>query len=245
MDLKGDEFESGIIMDDVAFGGVKTSRVWFVVAPNLGFDGILSAGTLGRDDLDMDFGAMKLSFFSPDHCQGGVVTWPHQALAIVPVTPAQGHIELPVTLDGHKLTAAIDTGAAWTVLNIARAEEKMGFSPETSSPQSASIPKDDPDNQIFFRKYSSLSFEGIAVTNPLVVVRPLQFGGPNDPLILGSRAQHVADTANLRAPDIMIGMEVLRHLHIYHAAAEQKLYITPAASGTSSLAQDGASSSTR
>lgn len=243
MDLKGNEFENGVIVDDVAFGGIKTSRVWFAVAPNLGFDGILSAGTLGRDDLDMDFGAMKLSFFSPDHCPGGVVTWPHQALAIVPVALVAGHIELPVTLDGHKLTAAIDTGAAWTVLNIARAEEKLGFSAEAAVAKSSDVPKDDPDNQIFFRKYSTLSFDGVTITNPLMMVRPLQFGSPlNDPAILGSRAQHAADAANMHAPDIMIGMEVLRHLHIYYAAAERMLYITPAASGGTALSEDATAS---
>ena len=144
---------------------------------------------------------------------------------MVPVTLAQGHFELAVTLDGHPLTAVIDTGSPWTILDLAWAKKNLGFSPET--PPSSDIPKDDPDKQIYFRKYSELSFPGIAITKPLVIVRPVQFGDENDNA-----------TTSRRAPDLIIGMEVLRHLHLYYASNEKQLYITPAASGTSPLPQD-------
>jgi hypothetical protein len=117
----------------------------------------------------------------------------------------------------------IDTGSPWTILDIAWAKKNLGFSQETSS----DIPKDDPDKQIYFRKYSALSFPGIAINNPLVIIRPVQFGDGDDSI-----------TNTRRAPDLIIGMEVLRHLHLYYAASEQKFYITPAASGPSSLPQD-------
>jgi hypothetical protein len=245
MDLRGNEFDSAVLVKDVIFGAIKGSYIPFQVVPNLPFDGILSAGTMAMHylkmadvDLDIDFGAMRLNFFSSDHCEGGVVYWPHKILAVVPVTSVQGHIELPVTLDGHTLTAAIDTGAPWTIFNIARAKEKLGFSSGVSAPQSPGIPKDDPGEQIYYRKYSVLSFEGVTITNPRVIVRPFQFGGKNDPVLVGSRAQHASDNMNRLAPDIIIGMEVLRHLHIYYATNEQKLYITAAGSGSSLLPED-------
>ena len=206
-----------------AISAARTSAV-FQEVPNLAFDGILSAGTMTGDDLDIDFGAMRLNFFSADHCPGGVVYWPHQALAVVPVTPAQGHFELAVTLDGHPLTAVIDTGSPWTILDLAWARKNLNFSSEAAASPSSGIPKDDPDKQIYFRKYSALSFPGIAITKPLVIIRPVQFGDEND-----------TDTTSRRAPDLIIGMEVLRHLHLYYAASEQKLYITPAAPGPSPL----------
>jgi hypothetical protein len=214
------------------FGAISIQDVTvFQEVPDLAFDGILSAGTMISDDLDMDFGAMRLNFFSADHCPGGVVYWPHQALAMVPVAMAQGHFELAVTLDGHPLTAVIDTGSPWTILDLTWAKKNLGFSPEAAAPPSSDIPKDDPDRQIYFRKYSELSFPGIAITKPLVIIRPIQFGDGND-----------ADATNRRAPDLIIGMEVLRHLHLYYAASEQKFYITPAASGPSLLPQDVAPS---
>ena len=195
----------------VTFGAVTARNVTiFQMVPDLAFDGILSAGTMTGDDLDIDFGAMRLNFFSADHCPGAVVYWPHQTLAVVPVTLAEGHFGLATTLDGHALTAVIDTGSPWTILNLAWAKENLGFSPGTTTPSSG-IPKDEPDQQIYFRRYSKLSFPGITVANPLVVVRPVQFGDDH------------------AAPDMIIGMEVLRHLHLYYATKEKKIYITPAA----------------
>jgi hypothetical protein len=239
MDLGGNEFDRAVIVKDVAFGRVQAGYIRFQVRPNLAFDGILSAGyfalfnlKMADDDFDVDFGAMRLNFFSADHCEGDVVHWPHHALAVVPVTPVEGHIEFPITLDGHPLTAAIDTGAPWTIFNIARAKEKLGFS-GVPAPQTPGMPRDEPGQQIYYRQYSALSFEGVTVKNPLVVVRPIQFGGKDDPFVIGSRAVHVSDHMNLLAPDIIIGMEVLRHLHIYYAAKEHKLYITSAISDPS------------
>jgi predicted aspartyl protease len=233
-DMRGNVSDSAVRVRKVAFGGIEARYVRFQVAPNLPYDGILAAKTmaqdslrLANDDLDMDFGAGTLGIYSTDHCDGaGVAGWPRQAIAAVPVTEMRGHIELPVTLDGHPLTAAIDTGAPWTIVNIARAAEKLGFSPNAPEPPGA--PRGDPGQQIYFRRYSALSFEGITITNPLVIVRPVHFGGKDDPTVLASRAQHLFDTADRFAPDIIIGMEVLRHLHLYYAIKEHKLYVTPA-----------------
>lgn len=228
LDLAGNKSYSVAGAREVKFGAVDGRDVAiFQVVPNLDFDGILSAGTMTGDDLDMDFGAMRLNFFSAAHCPGDVVYWPHQALAVVPVTLAGGHFEIAVTLNGHPLTAVIDTGSPWTILSLAWAKENLGFSPDApprSADGSSGIPKDDPDRQVYFRKYSALSFPGIAIANPVVIIRPVQFGDGGD-----------ADTTERHAPDLIIGMEVLRHLHLYYAAGEQRFYITPAAPGPSPL----------
>lgn len=243
MDLHGNASRSAVVVDHVRFGTVEASHVYFQVSPNLSYDGLLSVGALtiqdprarrwalmDHVDVDMDFGAMRLNLFSVDHCGGGVVYWPHQSLAIVPVRMVEGHIEFPAALDGHEIQAAIDTGASWTNLDKDWAQDHVGFSPD--GPQSAvakdaGLPKDDPGHQVYFRSYSTLSFEGIAIENPLVVVRSLKFSGWNDPVSLASRARHLFDDINRHDPDIIIGMEVLRHLHLYYAAGEHKLYITP------------------
>jgi len=224
VDVAGNKSYGVALTRNLRFGAVSGQDIMFQVVPNLGFDGILSAGTMANDDIDIDFGAMRLNFFSADHCPGGVVYWPHQALAVVPVTLASGHFELAVTLDGHPLTAVIDTGSPWTILTTRWAEENLGFSAQAPAPQSSNIPKDDPDKHIYFRKYAALSFPGITITKPLLIVRPIQFGDGND-----------AGTGNRRAPDLIIGMEVLRHLHLYYAAKERKIYITAAAPGASPL----------
>ena len=87
MDLAGNKSYSVAGARSVKFGAVAAREaILFQVVPDLAFDGILSAGTMTGDDLDIDFGAMRLNFFSADHCPGDVVYWPHQALAVVPVS---------------------------------------------------------------------------------------------------------------------------------------------------------------
>ena len=239
-DLYGGDSESFIQVREVEFGAAKTDTVQFQVMADQGFakggapfDGILKTGFFQRDDIDLDFGAGRVNFFSTDHCDGRVVYWPHQVLSVIPVKMEKGHIDIPVTLDGHPLTAMIDTGATRTTLNLDRAVRKIGFSPDSPAPDNA--PKDDPEHQSYFRRFSTLSLDGLIVQNPLVHIRPLTFGGNDNSAVLGSRAEHQDDEANRLATDMIVGMDVLRHLHIYIAVKEEKLYVTESTPGESVL----------
>ena len=60
--------------------------------------------------------------------------------------------------------------------------------------------------------------------------------------VIGSRAEHKDDQVNRLSPDMIIGMDILRHLHIYIATDEQKLYITEAGTGESPLFKPAAAS---
>ncbi|HEX4370130.1 MAG TPA: retropepsin-like aspartic protease [Rhizomicrobium sp.] len=239
-DLYGEDSDTFVQVHEVAFGAAKTSGVQLQVMGNFGFkdgnapfDGILATGYFNHDDVDLDFGAERVNFFSTDHCEGKVVYWPHQVLSVVSVKLEQGHIDLPVTLDGHPLHALIDTGATRTTLNLTRAVEKLDFSPNSSSPPGAF--KDAPNAQIYPRRFGALSFEGVTVANPVIIVQPLQSGGSDNRAALGSRAEHMDDETNRLSPDMIVGMDVLRRLHLYLATDEEKLYITEAGTGESVL----------
>ena len=220
---------------DLMFGAQKGSSQFMVRDnPGLPFDGVISTGRFNHQDVDLDFGAQRVNFFSPDHCEGKVVYWPHQVLAVIPVTLEQGHIDVQVELDGHPLRAMIDTGSSLTNLRLVRAQEKLGFSPD--APPAPGTPKGNPEKQIYPRRFSTLSFDGVTVNNPLIVIQPLDFGGgKGDTMTLASRAQHKDDILNRLSPDMIIGMDILRHLHVYLAVNEEKLYVTEAGSGESVL----------
>jgi hypothetical protein len=245
--LYGDDSDSFVQVHEVIFGTGKTDGIQFQVMNNPAFDngrapldGVVSTGVFAHDDFDLDFGAGRVNFFSTDHCEGRVVYWPHQVLAVVPMIMEQGHINVQITLDGHPLRAILDTGSTRTNLNIIRAQEKLGFSPATLPPPDT--PKSDPDKNIYPRRFSTLSFDGVTVSNPLVVIRPLEFGGSKNDTVIGSRAEHKDDQLNRLSPDMIIGMDILRHLHIYIATNEQKLYITEAGTGESVLFKPAAAS---
>jgi hypothetical protein len=233
-DARGIAFDRVTTVRSVVLGAVNAGYVRFGVSPGLPFDGTLSAGHFARRllgesgaDLDIDFAAMRLNVFSPDHCAGAGITWPHRTLAAVPVTLDDGHILFPVTLNGQRLMATIDTGAPWSVFNLARAERIPDFSPDaTAAPPGT--PPDDAARQVYFRRYAALAFEGVVIEHPLIVIRPLQFQFSRWNPTGGLRTGYPSNRINQHMPDIIIGMEVLRHLHLYYAASEEKLYITPA-----------------
>lgn len=238
-DLYGHVSQSYAEVEDVEFGAAVQKNIQFQVMDNLAgfkgseapFDGLLSTGHFLREDVDLDFGASRLNYFSTDHCDGRVVYWPHQDLAVIPIQLTGGHILVPVTLDGHALTAGLDTGASLTLLDVDRAERKMGFKLDGTM-AATGAPADDPASKIYFRRFSNLSFGGISVQNPVIRVGSMHMGGgPDEPQM----QKRIDDRINASNPDMIIGIEILQHLHMYLALKEQKLYVTEAGQGESVL----------
>src|SRR5215467_1504174 len=99
----------------VRIGDIEIKQARFMIMPDDVIPEVLAthgvAGLLAPTpgvDIDLDFAGNRLSFFSPDHCDGQVVYWPAQTIAAVPMrVSAFEHIVIPVTLDGQKLNALI------------------------------------------------------------------------------------------------------------------------------------------
>jgi predicted aspartyl protease len=238
-DLYGHVSQSYAEVEDVEFGAAVQKKIQFQVMDNLAgfkgseapFDGLLSTGHFLREDVDLDFGAFRLNYFSTAHCEGRVVYWPHQGLEVIPIQLAGGHILVPVTLDGHALTAGLDTGASVTLLDIDRAERKLGFK-LSGTTAATGAPADDPTHNIYFRRFSILSFGGINVQDPVIVLGSMHMGGGSDESRMQKR---IDDRVSASNPDLIIGIEILQHLHMYLALKEQKLYVTEAGQGESVL----------
>ena len=120
--------------------------------------------------------------------------------------------------DGHAFTADIDTGLDISTINSKAAQDYFDVplddhQPEvleTHQPQARSTKSSTETVTVTARRqqhqFHSLTFGGVTVTNPLFVLKPGPMGvhrrGP-DP------------------PDITIGMNVLRKLHLYFAFRER------------------------
>ena len=77
------------IIPSVTIGTAETKSAQYMILPNNmppGIAGVLAPAT--GVDIDLDFAGRKLSFFSTDHCEGKVVYWPAQAVAVVPMRVA-------------------------------------------------------------------------------------------------------------------------------------------------------------
>lgn len=190
--------------------------------------GLLAPDILSHYDVSLDFGANKLDLLSQDHCAGPVVYWPAAAVAVIPIEVLESkHIVISVVLDGHRTSAILDTGAADSTLSQPAAVGPFGItlgSPD--SPRNGELPGR-PGAYTYSHIFKSLDLEGIAVSNIQVTLIPnflhkLENAPPIDSRIPDrSRADD--------KPDMLIGMNVLRHLHIYIDYKNKVLYVTPAA----------------
>jgi predicted aspartyl protease len=243
-DVKGNYVDHTTVVPDFAIGDLKGHNVEFVIGPpdmlagNKDIAGILGPGILRFYDVALDVANRKLTLLTQDHCDGKVIYWKADAVAAITmeIARASGHIVVPVLLDGRKLNAMIDTGATNSVLNLNAAESDFGLSAK-SGPNMAIVGSlGDRGSSIIYRHtFKSLDFEGIAVANPVVDIIPdLEHGRIGRPPPTGTRINDPAAEQGL--PDMMIGMDILRHLHLYIAYKEQKLYITPASPSVAAAA---------
>lgn len=183
---------------------------------------------LTQFDVDLDFGAQKINFLKPDHCEGNVVYWPHKVVAIVPFELSeQRHILLPVTLDGVKMTAMLDTGASNSIINLDAADTYFGLTTTSPDVKKVGIVNGDAKVPLYAHTFKTLAIAGVTISNPTLSMFAdlmrihMHHTPPINSLIVRDK-----DAEGLE--DITLGLEQLRHLHIYIAYKEQKLYITPA-----------------
>ncbi|MDE2184745.1 MAG: retropepsin-like domain-containing protein [Alphaproteobacteria bacterium] len=216
-----------------AIGRLKADKVAFPIWPgDFGYNGkvagLLAADILTHYDVSADFGTDKLDLLSQDHCEGKVIYWPASAIAVLPMQLLEsGHIVVSVVLDGHETTAIVDTGASRSTLRIPAAESYFGLKLGSSdAPRDGDLPGL-PGAPMYRHTFKTLELNGITVSNPDIAIIPD---------MTSDKVANVPDTGsrlgdprrNEEKPDMLIGMDVLQHLHIYIAYKEEKLYVTPA-----------------
>jgi len=241
LDRAGNASNLYVVVASFELGGLQGKNVYFMVSPNqkmgtnaaLPIDGVLANDMMDRFDVEMDFANHKLNYFSTDHCDGDVVYWPANATAIVSYSSAKpgaripdSHIRIPVTLDGKEFKALIDTGSPRSTISAATAEYVFHITANTPGAVPLGTVANDPNHRILGYEFGNLAFEGVSVSHPRFAVIPDLVGSkdPSNEFKTGSRVQKVDDHIG---PEITIGMDVLRELHLYVATREHRLYITP------------------
>lgn len=174
-------------------------------------DGILSPDFLANFDLDFDFANGKLNLFSRDHCEGKVVYWTKEPVAKIRLSrPDAAHITIPVTLDGHEIKALVDTGGGGSaVMSLDSAEDI--FDLKDDDPKLEHSPG--PNGIKTARKYpfKMLAFGDVQVLNPQIILVP-------------DRDAHMGPNR----PQMIIGISILRQLHMYIDYHEKYLYVSAA-----------------
>lgn len=218
-----------------SLGALKADKLYFVIAPekqkfsdDARVAGLLAPDVLKNYDVELDFAKNKMSLLSQDHCPGKVIFWPAATVAVVPMSVLDsGHITVPATLDGRSIIALVDTGAYSTTLMLPAAVSEYGLklgSPDT--PKTGELLAGSPS---YRHTFTTLGFEGVMVNNPAIDIIPDMNHNKMSDASVPETGSHLnrRSSADTR-PSLIIGMDVLRHFHLYIAYKENKLYITPA-----------------
>ena len=229
-------------VNEFGYGRAKIHNSDLSVLNLSGIDGLLGLDFLGPYDADLDFGSDMLRIFSQDHCEGGVLYWQAPAIGVVPFRVLDGHLTVPVTLDGRQVNAIIDTGSPRTDMSQDTARYVFSLTLGAPGVEEAGDFANDPKYKIYSHTFDSLSFGDITVKNPRMTLVPDLIGrGGERQQQAGNRAKLYSD--EIKLPELIIGMNILRKLHIYMAFKEQRLYVSPASVAGAQVAPEPGSPS--
>jgi len=99
---------------------------YMVINSAPGRDGLLAPDLLRNFDLDFDFAGRRVNLYRPRACAGKPPGSGSFSKVGMDVTK-QGHIRIPVTLDGKRLMANVDTGAPSTAIIAPAARSNFGI----------------------------------------------------------------------------------------------------------------------
>jgi hypothetical protein len=190
------------------------------------YDGLLTNDFFKQYDVEMDFGAMELTYLTPNKCTDPekVAYWTHAAVAVVPMTLSEGKIRVPVIVQGHTIIATIDTSSPNTVMRRDIAELTLGFKADTPDMMPAGDARDGMGRTVYGHTFAKIAFVGgVAAANvPVLISANSLLPADDKELVLGSKAR----SADARIPDLVLGMDVLHQLHLYAVFGQGMLYVT-------------------
>jgi hypothetical protein len=137
------------------------------------------------------------------------------------------HLHIPVILDGHPYDAIFDTGSRHTIMRLPTA--RRDFDLEPGAPGMQPYPAINGDGFLngYLHTFARLSVGGMTIANPEVMIVPdvMNRNADKSPMALNPAHHHNED---LILPELSLGMDVLKHLHLYLSFGEEALYIADA-----------------
>lgn len=209
------QIDKKVNIDSVRIGGISAGSTVMMVIPDFALtsgDGLLGPDFMQNFDIEFDFAHAKFNVFAPGSCAGKNVYWTKDAYAEIPMQLDDNwHITVPVTLDGKPVSAVIDSGATHSFITIGELKKYFGItldSAELKKIGNRSI-NGTVEQPIYRYPFSTLTFDGIVVTNPNIE-------------ILSDESYHTP------GPQMIVGASILRQLRVYISYKNKTLYATPA-----------------
>jgi predicted aspartyl protease len=180
--------------------------------------GIFGANYLAPYDVEIDPVGRHLNLFLPDHCTGQTVYWANEYFRLpVHLTEGKG-LEATVQVGGKSVRALLDTGASVTTMRLAIARDLFNLTPPAGAPATLSG-VDGSRLDSFVHRFESLTLGGITLHDTAVVIADIDSGK-------GATRYGTRIRGNPEQPDMLIGMPLLRRLHLFIAYSEPAVYFT-------------------
>ena len=192
------------------------------------YDGLLTGDFFKQYDVEMDFAGKQVNWLTPTSCSdpNQVVFWPHTSVAEIPMTIVDGKITVPVSIQGREINAVIDTSSSRTVMRRDIAELMLGLKADADM-QLAGDLEDGKGQPVYGHTFPQIAFAGGGVTAnnvPALILANSLTRQLDSGVVLGSWAR----STDARIPDLTLGMDVLRQLHLYVVPGQKKVYVTSA-----------------
>lgn len=217
--------------DDLRIGDHELDRVYMAWMESFpGVDGLIAPDVLSRYDVEFDFGAGVFRLYKPHPCAGHAVAWPGPTTIIPFTLTDDGHVRMPVTLDGQSAYAILDTGAPISILSMQDAGRMFGITPDSANIEASKTTVSGLWSNLHLAPYTSgvWNAPSRAVSAYAYPFKTMLMGG----LLLTDPPIKVMEGRNFLGSDsaaLLLGNDVLSRFHLVIAYHEQKLYITDAA----------------
>ncbi len=208
--LGGNAYSQVVALDSLQLGGV-TYRKIDVFAASLGavgrgdlaVSGLIGEDLLSRYDVGLDIGHREISLYTVRGC--AAVSPPWGTATPIPIRLSEhNHLVFPVELDGHRLTAMLDTGAGGDLL-LERGAEALRLTPDKLAHDRAGTGQGIGERAVDVRVhgFSTLQVGAETIHDPVIGVSN---GSDND-------------------VDLILGMGFLRSRQVFVSHATAQMFV--------------------
>lgn len=197
----------------VQVGGAPINPSTFYVMPDnripYALSGTLAPDFLSRYDVEFDFANARMNLFPQGACDDHAYWTNGPSGSVITAPNDTNHIIAAVEIDGQKVMALFDTGASRSDLSLETAQRMFGaaMNPSTLRPATGA----DAEPGLYSHPFHTISIGGVAITNPDIVLVP-----------------DAISRRPPRTPRLVLGMGVLRRLHLYISYSRHTLTLTQA-----------------
>jgi predicted aspartyl protease len=231
-DGSGNSFKHFVKVHTLQLGGMSAEDVLFLVMgeddqSKEGMDGTFGADFLASYDVELDLAHGKVNLFLQNRCDAPPVYWTRDYVSVPFKVDASLHAILPVTLDGQRLRAVLDTGATPSTLSAQVAKRLFGIDAAGDGLH--------PDGQertgtghtlpVYGHRFSELDIGGVVFHKTEFMIVPDKISRV---IRSTNRPDVVAQSEQNMTFDMIVGLHHLGRIRAYIAYGERVLYISAA-----------------